>query len=756
MSGRLRTARLLLRSLRAKRLFSTVDNSKGINANKTVDRSPPSDKPADNKTITTSWSAPANQTAAPANPKAASAPTTQATPAGASATAPKPAAAQQASASSVPAAASVVRSADSVPTAVHFSNASTETTSSTGTLVKVGAGLAVVGTLALAGTVSLSLNSPSTRSSVESSFPVMKPIIKYFEPAPKASPSTPQSERVDSTRQKTASSKPASPSPKKDQPPVSTIAIPASDSTTNTAVHGAVSNAPATLASTAAADLSSTAPQGFAAVRDAVPPADSPPASPTVAADVAKSGDLTSPAPLVSPSADAAVPSIEPISALSSETDASGISSPEPLLDSSLVKSSEAPTVALNTSDGVVLVPSQLTLNDDDVEKLELHEIAGKASHPASSVKSIYTEAGEGSSKVVNEPTTAAALDALPASVSPAVAVVSPVLSVEDQLVEAQHRIAQLMEITASQEKELVDLFQSTKVLLADQFDAVTAAANSELLSLQEQFSAQLEKERKFWEDKHVQELQAHFRVQEADHRASLDAALKATAETVKSETEAKVTIRLGRERTAALKTIEQMLLRLKAVEKMLTSHADAEALVRNTHLLFLATQELTNRFGKHQPLRPQVDLLRGISANNGFILSLLNEIPQTALSHGVYSQQELNDGFFDMKRSVRRVLYVGEDGGLWAHAVSYVAALFTLDQVGFPDGADANSILARADHYVKRNDIEAAAREINQLRGAAKSVASDWLKDVRAHLEVQQTLALLNAYISVTGLSFA
>jgi MICOS complex subunit MIC60 len=54
-----------------------------------------------------------------------------------------------------------------------------------------------------------------------------------------------------------------------------------------------------------------------------------------------------------------------------------------------------------------------------------------------------------------------------------------------------------------------------------------------------------------------------------------------------------------------------------------------------------------------------------------------------------------------------------------------------------------------------QRNNLEQAAREVNQLSGAPKSVASDWLADVRAYLEVQQVVSLLNAHVSVTGLSF-
>ena len=56
--------------------------------------------------------------------------------------------------------------------------------------------------------------------------------------------------------------------------------------------------------------------------------------------------------------------------------------------------------------------------------------------------------------------------------------------------------------------------------------------------------------------------------------------------------------------------------------------------------------------------------------------------------------------------------------------------------------------------HPWQRGDLDQAAREVNQLRGVAKQVAADWLGDARAYLAVQQTVAVLNAYVGVLSLS--
>ena len=82
---------------------------------------------------------------------------------------------------------------------------------------------------------------------------------------------------------------------------------------------------------------------------------------------------------------------------------------------------------------------------------------------------------------------------------------------------------------------------------------------------------------------------------------------LKDQAAEIKAEVQADYAQRLGQERAQALKSVDQMLLRLKAVETVLTNHSDADATIRNIHLLFLATQELTSRIGSKQPLKNQV-----------------------------------------------------------------------------------------------------------------------------------------------------
>jgi hypothetical protein len=60
-------------------------------------------------------------------------------------------------------------------------------------------------------------------------------------------------------------------------------------------------------------------------------------------------------------------------------------------------------------------------------------------------------------------------------------------------------------------------------------------------------------------------------------------------------------------------------------------------------------------------------------------------------------------------------------------------------------DSLNNYSILAHAKYWIDKGELEMAVRFMNQLQGEARSVAEDWLKESKLHLEtVQATQALM------------
>jgi mitofilin len=62
----------------------------------------------------------------------------------------------------------------------------------------------------------------------------------------------------------------------------------------------------------------------------------------------------------------------------------------------------------------------------------------------------------------------------------------------------------------------------------------------------------------------------------------------------------------------------------------------------------------------------------------------------------------------------------------------------------GLVPGEDIEARLARAEYYLKENDLDSAAREMNQLQGWPKKLASGWVDDARKRLEVKQVVKVM------------
>ncbi|CEH12837.1 mitochondrial inner membrane protein [Ceraceosorus bombacis] len=83
-----------------------------------------------------------------------------------------------------------------------------------------------------------------------------------------------------------------------------------------------------------------------------------------------------------------------------------------------------------------------------------------------------------------------------------------------------------------------------------------------------------------------------------------------------------------------------------------------------------------------------------------------------------------------------------------------FAPLLFT--RKGYVEGDDTPSTLARAQYWLDRRDLDAAAREVNSLKGWPKILAGDWLDAARARLEAQQALEIVGAQASFASLQVA
>jgi len=106
---------------------------------------------------------------------------------------------------------------------------------------------------------------------------------------------------------------------------------------------------------------------------------------------------------------------------------------------------------------------------------------------------------------------------------------------------------------------------------------------------------------------------------------------------------------------------------------------------------------------------------------------------------------------------AVSRVALVPDgSAGVLAHVASHVLSAFAFRRQGLVPGSDVLSVLARAEYHLNEKDLDSAARELNQLQGAARALLKDWLEAARRRLEVQQAIEVVHTQATLASLLVA
>lgn len=142
-----------------------------------------------------------------------------------------------------------------------------------------------------------------------------------------------------------------------------------------------------------------------------------------------------------------------------------------------------------------------------------------------------------------------------------------------------------------------------------------------------------------------------------------------------------------------------------------------------------------------------------------------LKSIPKGVVENGVYSEDALIQRFEKVEDVCKRVSLVDEEhSSLMRYALSYLQSMLIIDtsKISEQEIADEEidvtklgtyDLLARIRYYLKERNLEMSLKYANQLRGEPRKVASDWIRDVRNHLEVRQVSSILQAQCSAATL---
>ncbi|KAI8343746.1 mitochondrial inner membrane protein Mitofilin [Chlamydoabsidia padenii] len=212
------------------------------------------------------------------------------------------------------------------------------------------------------------------------------------------------------------------------------------------------------------------------------------------------------------------------------------------------------------------------------------------------------------------------------------------------------------------------------------------------------------------------------------------------------------------RERAGRLAKLDTIAQRFQSIEQSSLQNALALDNARQTHQLYVALSAVQDAVGTHfkQPFVDEWEALRQGAQHDEGLVKILGSIPRDTVEEGIASVGELAARFDTVADQVRRVALVPENGGFGAHIVSFIMSKLLFKKQGLVEGDDVEAVLARSTYYLQKNDLENAARELNQLQGWPKKLACGWIVAARQHLELKQALEIVESKVILSSLADA
>ncbi|KAK0469614.1 mitochondrial inner membrane protein Mitofilin [Desarmillaria tabescens] len=221
------------------------------------------------------------------------------------------------------------------------------------------------------------------------------------------------------------------------------------------------------------------------------------------------------------------------------------------------------------------------------------------------------------------------------------------------------------------------------------------------------------------------------------------------------------IKVRVEQERGGRLAKLDELSTQLKRLERIaLDNSVYLDENIR-IHALWTAVRTLTSSALSspvRKPFREELRILRHVATarEDPVTSAALDALESTEVPDvGVEPFADLASWFTtSVAPKVSNVALVpDQDAGLLSHLASHLLSSFRFKRHGLVSGDDVLSVLARAEYYLNEKDLDSATRELNQLKGTAQVLLSDWLEAARRRLEVQQVLEVVQTQATLASL---
>ncbi|KAI9149865.1 MICOS complex subunit mic60 [Blastocladiella emersonii ATCC 22665] len=381
---------------------------------------------------------------------------------------------------------------------------------------------------------------------------------------------------------------------------------------------------------------------------------------------------------------------------------------------------------------------------------------------------------------------------------------------IREVLQSAEHdldAVATQLDLLTDEQNELVTAVlaqqaEEFRAVLATHEDALRAQFAAERAQVEAAGAAALASE----EGKHAATLAAY----EQQWAAATRELLSTQAKELEATWRRQLQDRLDHERSGRLARLDHLTLKLKYLEKICFINAEKLHSSYHVHSLYSALQALhatlfdTSAAGRtaarSMPFRAQWELLRKLTLGDELMRSVLDTVDADTQNAGIASFPELHVRFTQsVVPEVRRAALLPASGendsvqslaalvasmlpessaagdairtaaaksgataqgtdvppvGFLSYTVSRALSALMIPKTPalYKEGG-VESVLARVEWHLQREDLEAATRELNALAGWPKILAEGWLREARRHLEVKMAMEVLQTQVGLMSL---
>jgi len=208
------------------------------------------------------------------------------------------------------------------------------------------------------------------------------------------------------------------------------------------------------------------------------------------------------------------------------------------------------------------------------------------------------------------------------------------------------------------------------------------------------------------------------------------------------------IKLMVERERGGRLSKLKELEGGLRKLEQVAKDNTDTVNETVRAVKLWTAIKAVDHKVASGGAFTEELVALKGLATAAGdesltpVIAAALESVPEDVASSGVASFAALAHRFTtSVAPQLEKASLLPEHSGAFAYANSAIMSRLLFKKQGWAEGDDVPSVVARAEFFLSKRDLDSAAREVNQLKGWPKRLARDWLEAARRHLEVTQAL---------------